>query len=247
MLQLMLSINGCAWRKYSNKMAIARDTFAFNSDWYNGGSGQSYTCTGSNLVLEVFLDGDFASDNNTGVSYGGHAMSQVDNIPHVNPSNRQKTSWILVNPPTGPNTITITDNGTHFAVGWAISYTGAAQSGQPDNHGTLDTGATSGSSIDLSLTTVANNAWITSMHISDDSVTTHTPPNGGVNALVDDQHTVVNAILTDTNAAMTPAGSYLMGDALGASRGFRRALLMSIAPFTSATNTSRFFRFLRRH
>ena len=126
----------------------------------------SHTCTGTNLLLSV---GDDHRSYNygppdvtvTGIKHNGSAMTYIrSDVQNSDPYWRRSTLYYIIAPATGAKTIAVTLSGTVENVcGGGISYTGAKQSGQPDNHNGGN-GTTSPASI--SVTTVADNCWVIS-------------------------------------------------------------------------------------
>lgn len=119
----------------------------------------AHTCTGTNLILVVGLTN--GADDTTGVTYNGVALTAG---PARAPTagNEGAELWFLENPATGANNIVASRTGTTSRLsGIAVSYTGAAQTGQPDSS---NTGATaSGTSLSISTTVVAENCWLVMM------------------------------------------------------------------------------------
>jgi hypothetical protein len=87
----------------------------------------SYTCTGTNRILIVFVSDSGAGV--TGITYNGVAMTQEDTL-HTN----QNKSFYLIAPASGSNTLTFTKDLTATINYIVYSYTGAKQSGQPAAH-----------------------------------------------------------------------------------------------------------------
>jgi hypothetical protein len=117
----------------------------------------SHTTAGSNRILFVACASQSnGSDSVTGVTYNSVSMTLVNKIQV--PSSRFIYLFVLVNPSSGSNSVQISLNtGSGTTLSAASSYTGAKQTGQPDNS-TTNT-VTSSSSITTSLTTVASNCW----------------------------------------------------------------------------------------
>lgn len=131
-------------------MAIAIDTSAYI------GSGGSYTCTGTNLILFVGVTGAIGSDDVTAITYNGVSLTKIGGLVTPSSNGRGICLWYLINPATGANTIAITGGG--FIDGYAASYTGAKQSAQPDASTT--NGNVSASDLTTSVTTIAANDWL---------------------------------------------------------------------------------------
>jgi len=131
-------------------MAIAYDNSATGS-----GLSFSYTCTGSNLLLLVFLQGaQGGSDLVTSCSYNGVSMTKFASIL-ANSSSRWLDAFYLLNPATGSNTVVCDVNSVDS---FAISYTGVSQSSFPDSQ---NTGTGNSTSITLSSSVVNSGCWLT--------------------------------------------------------------------------------------
>ena len=124
-----------------------------------GSASLSHTCTGSNLLLYVAIIGDIVTDNLTGVTYNSVAMTVAGKI--LNPADRWLYNYILVAPSTGANNITESGLVSYMWLS-GISYTGCAQSGQPDSHNEA-VGQTASTTFTATTTIVASNCWIVGM------------------------------------------------------------------------------------
>lgn len=133
--------------------AIGLDT---TSDTTNNPSPvtQSFTCTGSNLLLVA--GGVHNSATPTGVLYSTDAMSQINSTILVG-SGYYLSAWGLIAPATGANNITATLSGTDSYVR-AVSYSGVLQSGFPDSN---NGGSGTNNTLTASTTVVASNCWQT--------------------------------------------------------------------------------------
>ncbi len=115
----------------------------------------AHVCTGSDLILvvSVCLFGLTADD--ASVTYNGVAMTKVGPVSTTGSSIQYL--FYLVNPATGSNTVSISSSASATVIiGFSTSYTGCAQSGQPDNSGTF---SGSGTTIATTLTANASNCW----------------------------------------------------------------------------------------
>ena len=165
----------------------------------NGGSTSSYTTAnytvgaGSNMALVIDLTGDTASDNITGVTWNGNALTLINK--------RQGTRWnyayILLNAPSGTGTVTVTAGTAHYLIVVAASYSGV---GSVDNNGTF-TSATS--PVSASLTPIANNCWVLATTWSFSSVVAST------NTLVRQRDTAFasDAVVESSLNPISPAAS----------------------------------------
>lgn len=133
--------------------------FAIAVDSTSGVAGntptQSHTCTGSNLVLNIFALGD-VSDNLLSITYNLVACSPGTKIQ--NPTDRWIYAYILAGPATGANNIVAA--GLTFCELGAISYTGASQTGQPDSVNTVDQHSAPSTTHTLTTTVVNTGSWI---------------------------------------------------------------------------------------
>ncbi len=149
-------------------MAIAFDANA-NGLQITGGSTftltYSHTCTGSNRILFVSAatveDAGGTPVTITGVTYNGVALTQIGTYSAETPapSAQMSSLWYLIAPATGANNVAISSSVNVFAIiGASASYTGAAQSGQPDAF-TVATPANT-ASFSQSATVVATGCWL---------------------------------------------------------------------------------------
>lgn len=138
------------------RFAIAFDAASGVSN--NTSNSLSHTCTGSNLCLVATLTGDTVTDNLTDLTY--NSVSFFASIVKVLYStDRWQYLGTLAAPATGANNITQT--GSIFRDLAGASYTGCAQSGQPDSKASKDQ-STGGPFTTMAITTtvVASNCWL---------------------------------------------------------------------------------------
>lgn len=138
-------------------MAISWDA---KTDGSNTSTGTTLTwshiSTGTNLIGFVGIQSDFASDNITGVTWGGTSMTLVAKDQRGGNS-RWTYLFYILGQSTGSQTIIATSNASgKYIEGGSVSYTGVNQSGQPD--ASSHAGATSASP-SLAVTSVADNCW----------------------------------------------------------------------------------------
>ncbi len=113
----------------------------------------SHTCTGSDLILFVGVNGD-TTDTLTSITYNGVSMTIISKVQV--PGDRWDYLYALVGPATGAHNVVI--SGASFHASAAVSYTGASQTGQPDS---FNTGTVTGNTvITVSTTVVAANCWL---------------------------------------------------------------------------------------
>ena len=175
----------------------------------------SHTCTGDNRLL-VVGDSHRQTTNITvsSITFNADGMTSIRSDPvDVYGEFARTTLFYLVAPDTGgAYTVTVTLSGVASkAAGGAISYTGAAQTGQPD----ANNGAT-GSSItpSVNVTTVADNSWVASVLFREGSGST-TTCNNTERWKVPATYTYASG--SDTNGPKTPAGVQTMSWTLGIS------------------------------
>lgn len=107
----------------------------------------SHTCTGTNLILFVHVRS--GAGNVASMTYNGVAMTYSG----LTSLGGEMFTWYLYAPSTGANNIIVVGGGSQFM---ATSYSGASQTGFPDNS-TVD-GAVALTLTD-SVTPVASNCW----------------------------------------------------------------------------------------
>lgn len=169
-------------------------------------SVSSFTYAFNNVAGNIVwvASGVHTNDVETGVTYGGQAMTLAVKNNDVLGGGRWAYLWYLVSPPTGSNNVVITASGTMDVLeSTAVSYSGAKQTGQPDS--TATNTSSSGTSLTASLTTVADNSWaiIVSRNeaVSAPSAGTGVTQRGSVRT---------QFFIGDSNGALTPAGSHSM-------------------------------------
>lgn len=211
-----------------DNMAIAFD--AASSAFQTGGTSlsHSHTCTGSNLILIVFVwRVDANTDVITGVTYNSVAMTQIANFTNTT---ERMYGFYLINPSTGANNVVVSSSSSTRWAQLAASYTGVKQSGQPDAYTTKS--ETSGvTSISNTITTIADNCW----SVVGGGDTSGTVLDASTN--ITSRTTTSNiARLGDSNGAITPAGNLTQTFTSGISQ--RLSMMqVSISPAISASST----------
>jgi len=190
------------------------------------------TCTGSNGLLVAGCIGDSTSNLVTGATYNGVAMTQIG--PGVKtPGARWINVFWLVGPATGAHNIVVSASSSIVLAGVSASYTGVAQTGQPDTS-TSSTGTTSPFT-QTSLASVAANCWAIAMfntQVSGASAGTGTTAREtSFSMLLGDNSTAV-AAATQVNLAVTATSSGFAG------------VIATFAPAASTTPTSGFLALL---
>lgn len=196
----------------------------------NGGSTTgtslsfSHTCSGNNRVLFVATVTDTANNTDyiTGVTYNGVAMSQVGTFS--SPGLGGVELYILVNPASGVNTVTVSLSSSVTIYAVASSYTGALQSGQPDATNQTATDPTTTLSVNTS--TVADNCWIISCAGRKAGSTANITAGTGVTSRQINSFVAIG----DSNGPKTPAGTYSSAWDMDASTGIS-VITASVSPF----------------
>lgn len=208
-------------------MAIAFDAQSASSFSSGTTNTFSHTCSGSDRILYVGVyDG---LNNVTGVTYNGTSMTLVNSFAMTGSAAGQYIRlYQLVNPSTGTNNVVITCSVAGNTYGNGISYTGANQTGQPDANNT--NGASTGTSLTTSVTTVADNCWIVGYAYMAGTIT------AGTNTTL--RSTNASGVLAsfDTNSAQTPAGSKSVQTNSG-TNGFNGHVIASFSPSVSSGST----------
>lgn len=195
----------------------------------------AYTSTGSNLILmSGVLGGVSGTDTTTAVSYNSAALTKINGLQ--TPSDRFAGYWYLIGPSTGSHTYSITFTGS-FATGVVATYSGAAQSGQPDASTTAT--ATSTPTFSNALTPTANNCWVTA-YVNN----SNQPTVAGASTTIRKSDTSSSA-LADTNIAVSPVASTTLNFTNSGPSSASWAIVMaSIAPFTASVANSNFLSFM---
>lgn len=115
---------------------------------------QSFTCTGSNLLL--CAGGVHNSGSPTGVTYASVTMPQINSTVLVG-AGYSLSAWGLAAPATGANNIVATLAGTDSYVR-GVSYTGVKQTGFPDSN---NSGSGTSNTLTASTTVIASSCWQT--------------------------------------------------------------------------------------
>lgn len=185
----------------------------------------SHTCTGTNLIL--WVGGKInAVALWTGVTYNGVALTKSDAIRQTAD---EAELWYLVAPATGAHNIVISvDVGAATTYAYGASYTGAAQTGVPDAHGTNSTA--SGTSLSKAITTVAANCWMVG------SVWDNSGNNVAASGTTLRETTYGSVSFLDSNGALSAGSNSLGVTWTGASNA--SMCVASFAPFVAAGPTN---------
>lgn len=204
-------------------MAIATDATSTGDQGTPGTSfSVSHTCTGSDLLLWVGILDDGGSGNITGVTYDSVSMTKIDETQHT--GSQFISLWYLINPSTGANDITSTGTSSSSPSIRGSSYTGAQQSGVPDDTATVT--AATRTTTTGTVTTVADNAWTLMLGRAGATMSA----GSGTTIRVG---TGAGPMLFDSNAAITPAGSSSL--IFTNSSSTTDAIIVSFAPAVAVT------------
>lgn len=194
-------------------MAIAASTTA-DCGLANPGTSltKAMTLSGSNLALVVglFLE---TTDAITGVTWGGVALTQASKVLTPGASGRYQYIYYLLAAAAGTADVVISTGSSVQIGGVAASYTGVDSGGLA---GTSGSNTTTGTSLTGTMTTTADNSWMVMNALATSQAVS--PSTGCANRqswTLND-----NMRLVDSNAAITPAGSYSETVTIGSSAGF---------------------------
>ncbi len=170
----------------------------------------------------------------------GRAMGQIATTTDTVAGNVEYV-FELMNPDAGSNTIVISTGAASYIAGLAASYTGAAQSGQPDNTAT-NNDPTNTDTFATALTPHADNCWITLLKQAGQLAASYL---GCVERVVGTDGRIAWA---DTNGPVTPPASTTLTFTTTFFGTQHTAILASLAPpstiqpkpfFTTMTSSPR--------
>lgn len=215
-------------------MAISHDATSSASSTTYGAEVKafSHTCTGASvLVVTAHIWCDTGSGSVTGITYNGVAMS-IAGTSQLN-GDMYSVCYYLFNPASGANNIsvTFTGNGIHKIIE-AVSLIGTVTTGTDATAGDNTDG---GTTCDVSITTVADNAWIVA-GMTHYTTATVAPVSGFTERNETATANILGAIGT---RAVTPAGATTVGWTWTGSAD-SSIVAVSFAPAVT-TNTSNFF------
>jgi hypothetical protein len=221
---------------------LAHAAVAFNAatdGGNNGGSSSSltfaHTCFGSDGLLIVALCGDTSADDISSVTYNGVGMTLLAKFNPGDTSNgRHSYFYYLLGPAAATNNVVVTAGSSHYLLAGASSYSGVNATGQPD----ASTSNTGSAQFTTSLTTIADNCWTM---LTGFGFNSSGPPIAGTGAT---RRTYEAAFGTwgifDSNAAITPPGSYSMTCGTTGNAGGHK--MASFKPVGAAAPATNFFR-----
>jgi hypothetical protein len=203
-------------------------------------SGNTKTCTGSNLML-TYGRNMLAQTQPTTLTATYAAVSMVKQIgqqQNNGSSFAESSMWFLANPATGANTLSTTQTaGTQGSSrDCASSYTGCQSTTTADATGSAS-GNTSGAKT-ASITTVANNAWIVAAGVLEGSGNSMSSPTytSRFNNQTSGGTDQGRSSFQDTNGAITPAGVQAIGWTMSAAVPWA-IVAASFGPFTPTVYT----------
>jgi len=220
-----------AYYPFRTRPTIAWDAATFSDD--NSGSATtltySHTCTGSNRILLVGVGLSGETDDVTGVTYNGVAMTRIGF--DGNSASQAVSSYLyyLIAPATGANNVVVSVSSGQNISSVASSYTGAKQTGQPDSSATND--SSTGTTLDLTTTVVATGSWLASVYWN---LNGRTKPSSTVYRPVSGD----GGEFADSNVAVS-TGSNTHQWTTSSSGSSQAGVIASIAPVPSAASGPR--------
>jgi hypothetical protein len=205
-------------------MALAYDNSAV-------GTNTSLTFTvgsGANRIIFCLLFWDTSEGSTPTATWNGTSLTLIVTA-NVGVTTSRVSAFYLINPASGSHALAI---GGLSAVDdlFGISYTGARQTSQPDNHNTDS--PTTGTTESTSLTTNLPNCWILSI------VRTNSQVASGTGVVTTVRQTDA-AVILDSNGPVGVPGSYTCSFSQGGSSTSWGVINISIAPmpFLSLTES----------
>jgi hypothetical protein len=131
----------------------------YGLDYFVGTSGtKSFTTSGPNRLLMVFVDNEGGADDFTGVTYNGAPMTEIGVRVQEGTTGRYSHTYALVNPALGTHDVVISRSSSN-QVNYAIaSYMGVRQSSLPTVYTTNQIASPIGTAT-TNLSTTVYNSW----------------------------------------------------------------------------------------
>lgn len=187
---------------------------------------RSFAISGTNRYLVVGIL-DVSGDNATSCTYAGVSMTQLGKVAAL--TSRYIYFYGLANPTTGTNDIVYTRGSTTSVCGFgAVNLTGATQTTSPID--ASNTANSTGTSIGISLTTVADNTAVLVMAGGQDPMSAST----NLTEQATDSSFDAALISRSTTFPKTPAGATTYTTSFGS--GNNGCIAISIAPFAAASS-----------
>jgi hypothetical protein len=159
--------------------------------------------------LVVGVLGDTTTDDVTGVTYAGNAMTFGTKLASGGTGNRWAYLYYQLNPASGANNVVVSASSSHYLGAGAADYTGIKLSAQPDATMTPHAGSGPLTTLTSSITTVANNSW--AILLENGFSGGNAPPTAGTGVTRRAFDAAFGGwALFDSNGLITPAGSYSM-------------------------------------
>src|SRR3990167_3702009 len=207
---------------------------AFVSYTAQSTSGPGTTITNSldagsdaNRVLICGVTGHTTSDEMTAATYNGVSMTKIGVVKNPGDGARYIYLWMLVNPASGTNDLVYTNNSSVFCFSGATVLSGVSAEDTTASAKTKT--ATSGSTYNHSITTVADNCWLVGF-------TSNNGNNISAGANTTLREASASAVRSDTNAAQTPAGAYDLN--WSATSAEWASVVTAVAPVVVTTSSS---------
>lgn len=208
--------------------AVAYDTST--NGGFSGGPTLtiSHTITGSNPYLTVAQLGPVSGTNDvTSMTWNTTEVMATAAGIRI-PSDRFTALWHLMAPSTGAHSVVATFTGG-FIVASSSSYSGVAQTGQPDASNTNS--GTGTATLTVSVTTIADNCWLIGSLANAAS-----SEGAGTGTTARQNPAGAGYGLFDSNGPKSPAGSYsLQGTSPTTSVA---GAVISISPYVAAASAS---------
>jgi len=188
---------------------------------------RSFAISGSDRYLVVGIL-DVSGDNATSCTYAGVSMTQLGKINAL--TSRYIYFYGLANPTTGTNDIVYTRGSTTSVCGFgAVNLTGATQTTSPID--ASNTANSTGTSIGISLTTVADNTAVLVMAGGQDPIAAST----NLTEQATDSSFDAALISRSTTFPKTPAGATTYTTTFGS--GNNGCIAISIAPVSASSSS----------
>ena len=217
-------------------MAIALDSSS-GSGVSTSSLSYSHTISGSDRILIMGVTFATGTSINGTPTYGGVSMTQIDSVIAAAGSTFSNTYFFyLLAPTVGTANIVINGSTSNYIYSSAISYTGVDQTNPIDASGSFT--QASSTSITKSITTTADNCWLSSFTVSG----TANSISAGTNVTQRQNIGPGWCASGDTNAAQTPAGSY--GQTWTGASDSRALFVVALKPAVGVSVNSGFLAFM---
>lgn len=208
-------------------------SFAITLDSANNGTSghasslsYTHTCSGSNGILFAMPMVD-TSDFLTSVTYNSVNLTLINKVKGA--SNNFHYLLYLANPTTGGNTLQMNNGSVTDLVMVSTSYSGASQTGIPDNS---TTHTEINQTVDTSLTTVADNCWT----VLAAQCNTGTLSAGSGTTIRGNKGVPFSMGMFDSNGIIHPAGNSTLEVTTSAGAAGFGTIMASFAPVGAVTN-----------